>query len=425
MRRRHVLEVGRGQRLVDAIELVEGQEAAAETDVLGKGGGDLLGIVERAQQAVALARQRVAETLLRHHLGGGPPEGAEDLVAHVERVLHLLDPRQDGGERRVFAGGGEGEELVHLLLLVHEALAQVRGGTEGQGEQHVHGRPVLPRLRERGAVEGHAHVGQGGARPGNVGGDRTGGRGLGRDTGGEGPAPPGPPVLFHQREDLGRLHVSRDDDRDVLGPVPAVEELLRVGKLVGHVLDVLEEAHRGVLVGVGRVRVVALDFDELGDGACAVLVVLAEHRPGLGLEVLLAVGEVLETVGFHLEDLRQVFLRERRVVVRVVVGGVGVAAGPRPGEHRLILLWRVGLRPSEHHVLEEVRETRLAGLHLVPRPGLHRDLERDDVREAGGDHDDPEPVRQRLLGYGQGEDVGLSIHGQETQEKHEGEPREE
>jgi hypothetical protein len=36
----------------------------------------------------------------------------------------------------------------------------------------------------------------------------------------------------------------------LFGPVPAVEEDLRVRVLVRHVLDVLQEAHRGVLVGV-------------------------------------------------------------------------------------------------------------------------------------------------------------------------------
>ena len=50
------------------------------------------------------------------------------------------------------------------------------------------------------------------------------------------------------------IDVAGDDDRAVLGTVPAVEEDLAVGVLVGHVLDVGEEADRRVLVGVRRVR---------------------------------------------------------------------------------------------------------------------------------------------------------------------------
>jgi hypothetical protein len=66
------------------------------------------------------------------------------------------------------------------------------------------------------------------------------------------------------------------------------------GELVGHVLDVPQKAHGGVLVGVGGVGVVALDLEQLVHRVGAVLVVFAEHRPGLRLEVLLGVIEVLE-----------------------------------------------------------------------------------------------------------------------------------
>ena len=55
------------------------------------------------------------------------------------------------------------------------------------------------------------------------------------------------------------------------------------------------------------------------------------------------------------------------------------------------------LRAPEHHVLEEVGEARLAGLDLVARAGLHRDLERHEVREAGRHDDDLQAVGQSFL----------------------------
>ena len=63
-------------------------------------------------------------------------------------------------------------------------------------------------------------------------------------------------------------------------------------------------------------------------GFGAVLVVLAEDGARFGPEVFLGVAEVHEAVGLELEDGLEVFLGEGHVVVRVVVGGVGVLAAP-------------------------------------------------------------------------------------------------
>jgi hypothetical protein len=227
--------------------------------------------------------------------------------------------------------------------------------------------------------------------------------GLAGDVGRVGATRPRSPVLLDERHHLVRLHVAGDDERRVLGPVPAIEEHLRVRELIGHVLDVLQEAHRRVPVGVRREGVLALDLEELARRIGAVLVVLAEHGARLGLERLFGIGEVLEPVGLDLEDRRQILLGERRVVVRVVVAGVGVLARPGALEDRLVGVGGICLRAPEHHVLEEVGEPRLAGLDLVARPGLHRNVQRHDVGEARRDDDDREAVGERAFGRREGE----------------------
>ena len=270
-------------------------------------------------------------------------------------------------------------------------------------------------------MEGDDDPGEGVRRPGHVRRNGTLRGRLGRDRGGEGALLPGAPVFLDEAESRGRVDVARHDDRRVLGPVPAVEERLRVRVLVGHVLDVLEEAHRRVLVGVDVERPVARDLVELRNRVRVVLVVLAEDGARLGLELGLAVLEVLEAVGLDFEHRLEVFLRERRVVVRVVVRRVRVLAGARARHDRLVLRRRVRLRPAEHHVLEEVGETGLAGLDLVPRARLHRDLDRDDVREAGRHDDHLQAVREGRLRRVEGQDVGGGFRGSGGGERREGE----
>ena len=119
--------------------------------------------------------------------------------------------------------------------------------------------------------------------------------------------------------------------RRVLRPVPALEERLRVLELVGHVLDVLEEAHRRVLVGVRREGVLALHLDQLaGPGSALFLLYSPSTARASVLKAASRVVEVLEAVGLDLEDRLEVLLGEGGVVVRVVVGGVGVLARARP-----------------------------------------------------------------------------------------------
>jgi hypothetical protein len=146
--------------------------------------------------------------------------------------------------------------------------------------------------------------------------------------------------------------------------------------LVRHVLDVGEEAHARVLVRVHRVGQVGQALRGLDQRVREVLEVLALDRERLGAELGIAVLEVLEPVRLEREHLVQVRRGEIRVVVRVVVRGVGVLVGARGLDARVVLLGRVLLGAAEHHVLEEVREAGLAGLHLVARARLDRDLQR-------------------------------------------------
>ncbi len=304
-----------------------------------------------------------------------------------------------------------GLEGVELLFLLDELLVEVRRWPEGQVEERVERRKVLLLLREGRSVETDDDPRKSVGRPGNVGVHRTLRGRLLRDGDGVRALLPPAPVLLDEREDRLGLHVPGDDDRRVLGTVPAVEEGLRVRVLVGHVLDVLEEAHRRVLVRVDLEGLVARDLVDLLDRVRAVLVVLAENGARLGLERRLVVREVLEPVGLDLQHRLEVFLRERRVVVRVVVRRVGVLLGARARHDRLVLLRRVLLRPAKHHVLEEVGEAGLAGLDLVPRARLHGDLERDDVRKSRGHDDHLQPVRKSRLRGLERQEIGFRLLG--------------
>ena len=192
-----------------------------------------------------------------------------------------------------------------------------------------------------------------------------------------GAAPPlfhPPQVPLHQRHHLLRRHVARDDDRRVLRPIPPLEEHLRIGVLVRHVLDVVDEAHRGVLVRVALIETVALHFEQLLGRVGGVLVVFAENGPRFGLEVGFRIRQVLEDVGVEADDLFEVFLGERRVVRRAIVARARVFAGARLAHDLAVFFGRRVRRATEHQVFEEVREARLAGLDLVARPDLHRNL---------------------------------------------------
>ena len=54
-------------------------------------------------------------------------------------------------------------------------------------------------------------------------------------------------------------------------------------------------------------------------------------------------------------------------------------------------------RAAEHQVFEQVREPGVARLHFIARPGLHHDVDRDDVGVIGRNGDQAQTVRQVFL----------------------------
>ena len=195
--------------------------------------------------------------------------------------------------------------------------------------------------------------------------DRTGQRWLCGNVGAVAAALPRTPVLLDHGQRGGRIDVTDDDHAGVFGPVPAVEEGLRVVHLVGHVLDVGEKAHRGVLVRVHAEGDVRQALETLAQWVGVVLQVLTLDRQCLGAELLLAVVEMLEAVRLDLDHLFEVVGGEGGVVVGEVVGGVGVLVTAGRLDDGAVGIRRVVWRAAEHHVLEEMREARLAGLDFV------------------------------------------------------------
>ena len=216
-------------------------------------------------------------------------------------------------------------------------------------------------------------------------------------------------------------HVPGDDDRRVLGPVPTLEEHLRVRVLVGHVLDVPDEAHRRVLVGVGLVEAIALHFVQLLGRIGRVPVVFAEDRPRFGLEIGFRHRQVLKHVRVETDDRFQLFFGECRVVACAIVAGAGIVAGPGFAHHLTELRGRRVRRPPEHQMLEEMREARLARLDFVARPDLHGDLNADQIGKSGRHDDHLQAVGERGFGGRERQDVaGRRTRRRGHPEKHYG-----
>ena len=129
------------------------------------------------------------------------------------------------------------------------------------------------------------------------------------------------PVFVHQRAHCLRLHVAHHHDGGVLRPVVAVEELEAVIVLVGHVLDVFQEAHGGVLVGVAVEGGVVQHLVELAEPGFELFLL---YSPSTARVSVLNSGSAyfrcLEAVGLHGEDGRQVFFGEDGVVAGEIVG---------------------------------------------------------------------------------------------------------
>ncbi len=228
---------------------------------------------------------------------------------------------------------------------------------------------------------------------------------------------PASPVLLDHRQHLLRRHVAGDDDGGVLRTVPPLEERLRVGVLVRHVLDVFDEPHRRVFVGVGLIEAIALNLEQLLERVGAVLVVFAENGARLGLEIGFRIRQMLEHVGVERDDGFQILLGEGGVVVRGIVAGARVVARARLGHDLAESGGRIVRRAAKHQVLEEVREAGFPRFHLVARAGLDRNLNADQVRKSGRHDDHLQAVGQRRFGRAKRKDVRRlrRRHGDEQQ----------
>ncbi len=104
-----------------------------------------------------------------------------------------------------------------------------------------------------------------------------------------------------------------------------------------------------------------------------------------------------KAVRFDLQDRLEVLLREGRVIVSEIVGGIRVLPRAGLGDDLGVFFRRISRSPAKHHVLEEVGKAGLARFELVARSGLYWNLHRDDVRKPGSHRDHLQPVGQRLL----------------------------
>lgn len=109
-------------------------------------------------------------------------------------------------------------------------------------------------------------------------GTRTFLRRLGGNGGFVIPGLPIPKILLDKALHIGRLHIAHDDDRGVFRAIKSRVKFLAVLVLIGHVLDVLDEAHRGMLVGVSIERLFAQDLLQFVNRVGVILIVFAEHR---------------------------------------------------------------------------------------------------------------------------------------------------
>src|SRR5205807_9630220 len=103
-------------------------------------------------------------------------------------------------------------------------------------------------------------------------------------------------------------------------------------------------------VCLAREGSLAQDLLHLFKRVRAVLVVLALDGLGLGLELFGRVLETKEAVGLDLHYLVEVFFRERGVVDRSVVGGVGVGFGSGPLENLFSTFGREVFAAAKHYV---------------------------------------------------------------------------
>ncbi len=135
---------------------------------------------------------------------------------------------------------------------------------------------------------------------------------------------PGAEIFLDHRERVVVLHVTDQDNRRVLRPVVTTVELQAVIVLIRHVLDVFDEAHRGMRIGVELISRRAQHFEKLFFRRGAVLVELAEHGLCFGLVTVRWIFQMLKPIGFQFENLVEVVFGKYFVIDGAIVSRVGV-----------------------------------------------------------------------------------------------------
>jgi hypothetical protein len=121
---------------------------------------------------------------------------------------------------------------------------------------------------------------------------------------------------------------------------------------------------------------------------------LLEHHIPLGLEIALAKQGTAYEVGEDLDRQREVGVEDMSLIAGVIPTGEGIEPAPADLELQGELPRRPPLGAFEHHVLEQVGDTQLAG-PLVRTGGAHvnADRRRAHARQPFGE--DNQPVRRR------------------------------
>jgi hypothetical protein len=219
---------------------------------------------------------------------------------------------------------------------------------------------------------------------------------------------PSPVVLLGERNELIRVEVANCDDERIVGRVETLEEALRIVVLLGHRFDVLEIAQGRVAIGMLGKDLFSEALSKRQGRAGRALVVLSQDRLRFGLEHVLCVFEVLEPVRLDGDQLLQVTRASEEGVAGEIIGRESVLVGTGLLEKHLHLVWRVLLRSSEHHVLEEVSKARNTRLDFVPRPDSNQRVVSDESRRVLGHHHQRQTIVELLDASLEGQDAGLS-----------------
>ena len=206
-------------------------------------------------------------------------------------------------------------------------------------------------------------------------------------------------VALHELQRRLRIDVPADHERGVVRAVPAAEEARDV--LEGRGLDVGHRADGRPGVGMPR-RVQRFQERLVHEPVGTVLVALpalVHDHVALVVELRLRHRREQEAHPIRFEPQRelQVVGRHGLVVVRPVLVRRAVQGSPRFLEQAEVVVVRHVFRALEEHVLEQVREPRLARL-LARAPDVVVHVHGHDGVRVVFEQDDFEPVRENVLG---------------------------